>query len=431
MGLFLRGIEATYPRISRYDNKRRASYEHKRQLLGKVKKLYIVHASSNRSRGEVFMTVAGDEHKINTLLTAYDADILGLMDLSGWQLARDFIAGGNTLTKKFDPDYQYKNHFTQLETVSFEAFDDGRWARYKAQEDGKDQSRRSCGNSSRVVRHGSLFGSSSLGAFANRLSSIGASTDGTPRIDVSRIGNPRVRASIIDTYNAGSSNGGMYRLGSPSVDSSTLGTFSTGFSASMLSAIIQTRGRDVCPSFAIKTTIRDLFMDPKSLVICSIARSAVKLEQRAGLSIIHQRRLESMHSYPLGPTRIYTTTKHLDNTELLVLSLCFDRHEKPFFRSRTPIRSSDSTTDAPSSWASLYGSGKRESALKNVNLEICLVPHKEGNAEQLQLAMDIKNALDKFHKAAKKVDGTDGHLGVLKILVGDDIPPCPCCGRRD
>jgi hypothetical protein len=433
MGLFLRGIERPYPRLSRDDNRRRAGYEHKRHLLGRVKKLHIVHASSNRSRGEVFMTVDGGARKIDTLLTAYDADILGLMDLSGWQLARDFIAGGNTLTKKFDPDYQYKNYFIHLETVSFGAFDDGRWARYDSQEDELGLNRRCGSSSSRSARYGSLIGTSSLESFASRLSligssTIGTSTDGAPRIDVSRIGNPRVRASIMDTYNAGSSNTGMYRLGSPLVDSSTLGTFSTGFSASTFSAMIQTRGKDVCPSFAIKTTIRDLFMDSKSLVICSNARSAVKLEQRAGLSIIHQKRLESMHTYPLGPTRIYTTTKHLDNTDLLVLSLCFDRQKKPFFQSRTPIRNSDSATDSAPSWASFFGSGRRESALQKVNLEICLVPYKEGH---VQLASDIKDALDKFHKAAKKVDGTDGHWGVLKILVGDDVPPCPCCGRRN
>jgi hypothetical protein len=435
MGLFLRGIERPYPRVSRYDNKRRAGYEHKRDLLGKVKKLHIVHASSNRPRGEVFMTVDRGARKIDTLLTAYDADVLGLMDLSGWQLARDFIAGGNTLTKKFDPDYQYKNYFIHLETVSFGAFDDGRWARYASQEDDQGLFRR-CGNSSRAARYGSLFGSSSLGSFASEPSSIGSSTigtstDGTLRLDVSRIGNPRVRSFMINTYNAGSSNTGMYRLGSPLVDSSTLGTFSTGFSSSTFSAMIHSRPRDVCPSLAIRTTIRDLFMDSKSLVTCSNARSAIKLEHTGCLSIIHQKRLESMHSYPLGPTRVYATTKDLNkfgnHLELLVLSLCFDREKKPFFRSRTPIRDSEAASGSATSWSSIHGSGRREAALQKVNLEICLVSRDAGH---LQLAMDIKDALDKFHKAARKVDGTDGHWGVLKILVGDDFPPCPCCGRR-
>jgi hypothetical protein len=451
MGLFLRGIERPYPRLSRDDNRRRAGYEHKRHLLGKVKKLHIVHAFSNRPRGQVFMNVEGGARKIDTLLTAYDADVLGLMDLSGWQLARDFIAGGNTLTKKFGSDYQYKNYFIKLETVSFGSFDDGRWARYESLGDDHGLNRR-CGSSSRGVRYGSLVGTSPLGSPAgihsfiepstsgtstSGPSRIGTSTIGTSRIDTSWVSNPRVRASIINTYRAGSTNSGTYRLGSPLVDSSTLGTFSTGFSTSTFSAMAQTRGKDVYPSFAIKTTIRDLFMDCKSLVICSNARSAIKLEQQGGLSIIHQEQLESMHSLPLGPTRIYTTTKDLKrlgilrNLELLVLSLCFDIEKKPFFRSRTPIRNSDSASGSAPSWSSIYGSGKRESALQNVHLEICLVPYKEGNAGQLQLAKDIKEALDNFHGAAKEVDGTDGHWGVLKILVGDEIPPCPCCGRRD
>jgi hypothetical protein len=139
-----------------------------------------------------------------------------------------------------------------------------------------------------------------------------------------------------------------------------------------------------------------------------------------------------MHSYPLGPTRVYATTKDLNkfgiHLDLLVLSLCFDREKKPFFRSRTPIRDSEAASGSATSWSSIYGSGRHEAALQKVNLEICLVPRDAGH---LQLAMDIKDALDKFHEAAKEVDGTDGHWGVLKILVGDDIPPCPCCGRRD
>lgn len=105
MGLFLVGIEQSYPRVSRYDNKKQASYPHKRDLLGKVKKLHIVHASSSRPLGEVFMTMDQGARQIETLLTAYDADRLGLMDLSGWQMARDFIAGGDTSSRKFDPDY--------------------------------------------------------------------------------------------------------------------------------------------------------------------------------------------------------------------------------------------------------------------------------------------------------------------------------------
>jgi hypothetical protein len=366
------------------------------------------------------MNVDGGARRIETLLTAYDADILGLMDLSGWQLARDYIAGGNTLTKKFDPDYRYQNHFTQLETVSFGTFDDGRWARYDSLEDAPGYPNSlymRCGNSSKGARYGSLIGSSPFGSGA-----IGTITAGTSRIDASGIWSP-----TISTYGTGSSTIGTSRLGVPLIDNSTTGIFS---------AMVQTPGKDVCPSFAIKMTIRDLFVDSKSLVICSTASSAVKLEQKTGLTIIHQKRLESMHSYPLGPTRIYTTTKYLDKLgghrylELLVLSLCLDRLKKPFFRSRTPTRDSDVASGSTPSWSSIYGSGRRESALQKVNLEICLAPYQKGGAEHIQLAVDIKNALDKFHKAAKMVDGTVGHWGVLKIFVGDDIPPCPCCGLR-
>lgn len=229
-----------------------------------------------------------------------------------------------------------------------------------------------------------------------------------------------------------------------------MGTFGPGYSLAAINMLntptianefarLQTGGKDVCPSFAIKTAMRDLFVDSKSLIICSTARSAIKLEQKTGLTIIHQNRLESMHSYPLGPTRIYTTTKALyllaahRYINLLVILLCIDNEGKPYFRTRTRtpiIPSNNSDSESGLSWASNFGSGRRESALQMVNLEICLVPHKEGDDEQLQLAVDVRDALDKFHKAAQKANGTDEHSGVLRIFVGDDIPPCPCCGRR-
>lgn len=443
MGLLLRGIEQRYPRRSRHDNRKRADYPHKRDLLGKIKKLHIVHASANRSHGPIFINMDAGARKIETPLTAYDADVLGLMDLSGWQEARDFIAGGNTLTKNFELHYRYRDNFKRLKTVSFGAYDGGRWARYNTEDDdlGLVMRRRQP-----PTRYGSLIGFSSLGSPVIGSSSFGSSSLGSsttvtslvdPRtyeFDTSRISNARVRSSIINTYRAGAINGGVYGLGYPEISVSTFGVVTLG-TTSVPTTI---RGKDVCPSFAIKNTIRDLFEDSKSLVMCSDDRSAIKLERKVGLTIIHQQRLESMHSYPLGPTRIYTTTKSMEKLGVhryfdlkeIVLSLCFDRHKNPFFLSRTRSRNSDVAPGSTLSWASIHGSGKRESALQKVYLEICLMPHNAGDARELQLAVDIKKALDQFHNAFEKVDGTDGHWGGLKILVGDDIPACPCCGRR-
>jgi hypothetical protein len=65
-----------------------------------------------------------------------------------------------------------------------------------------------------------------------------------------------------------------------------------------------------------------------------------------------------------------------------------------------------------------------------MELEICLVPEEEGNEGQLQLARDVRDALDAFERASKELDGSEEYIGRLKILVGDDIPACPCCGRK-
>lgn len=77
MGLFLVGIEERYPRTLFNDNTKRSDIDHKQTLLGMVRKIHIVHASSKRPLGPVFMNMGTNTRRTNALLTAYKADELG------------------------------------------------------------------------------------------------------------------------------------------------------------------------------------------------------------------------------------------------------------------------------------------------------------------------------------------------------------------
>jgi hypothetical protein len=64
------------------------------------------------------------------------------------------------------------------------------------------------------------------------------------------------------------------------------------------------------------------------------------------------------------------------------------------------------------------------------DLELCIVPEIAGNEQQLQLAREIKEALETFRQKDETKEYAEGFLGKFKIFAGDEVPPCPCCGRR-
>ena len=64
----------------------------------------------------------------------------------------------------------------------------------------------------------------------------------------------------------------------------------------------------------------------------------------------------------------------------------------------------------------------------NASVEICLVS-TEGDQVGLDLAVNVKRALEEFHKEVVKRKGRDRlWQGKVRILVGDEVPVCPCCG---
>jgi hypothetical protein len=62
------------------------------------------------------------------------------------------------------------------------------------------------------------------------------------------------------------------------------------------------------------------------------------------------------------------------------------------------------------------------------SLELCLVS-RDGDHWGLDLALEVKEALDKYRKDVLDRKGKDRiRHGGVRILVGDEVPVCPCCG---
>lgn len=135
LGLFLQGIEEPLPALTHLpalgsstptadDN----NYDvgHKRDLLSKVRKLYIINTSSAKPGGAVYMVTRGS-HLYDGNTADCHADKLGSVDLAAWELASDLLS---------PRDHPVLRHlslsrlFTCLETICFGTWDDGRWNTY-------------------------------------------------------------------------------------------------------------------------------------------------------------------------------------------------------------------------------------------------------------------------------------------------------------
>jgi hypothetical protein len=174
------------------------------------------------------------------------------------------------------------------------------------------------------------------------------------------------------------------------------------------------------------------------------------------LTVIHNTELHTIRPYK--KTRVYVTTDALQGkfrsdalrgrgSTLTVggLELGYDIGMKPVFRLPTPPPDPDSDSEDDFDRVSniglsainLFSSTRRAHPLGVVppaflerDLEICLRPRITGDEGQLQLARDVRDALTRFEEASREKDGTNGYRGILKILVDDEIPACPCCGAK-
>jgi hypothetical protein len=141
-----------------------------------------------------------------------------------------------------------------------------------------------------------------------------------------------------------------------------------------------------------------------------------------GISIVHATSLRNIRLYDsyLGPVRVYA------NVGL------FEQYETSMIHHRTEL-------DEPFysyEWILYPPRQVRGNVPKGTLLELCIVPkstyHKAPEVEkqkQVDLAVKVKAALEEFHKEVVERKGKDRLWGGdVGILVGDDVPLCPCCG---
>jgi hypothetical protein len=362
MGLFLQGIEKPIILDPHQPNSRRSappaitirpSLGHKRDLLGKVQTLYIVHHSSRTPEGSVYMVTRGKPRDTEQL-EDHHADMLGSADLAGWKLARDLTSPGDDPASRHTYPFAYRKALGRLKAVCFGTWDDGRWNTYHEQALGRHWTE--------------------------------------------------------DADETATENG-----------------------------LNQTPS---CPRFAFNDVLTKLLNRNQSYDSCYNARALVGLDCSFMSSrvVIHHAQLDT--DFLNDRIRIYASTSSLQEHSSLGLSvgdlrLHYDSQMKPVFQMshRHSYSEPDSGTDSAELSTEITGIDPMKldgmtAFLMRKDIEICLVPEIEGDEGQLQLARDVRDALEVYEKASQEKHGTNGYLGKLKIFVDDDIPACPCCGGK-
>jgi hypothetical protein len=197
-----------------------------------------------------------------------------------------------------------------------------------------------------------------------------------------------------------------------------------------------------CPRFAFNDVLTKLLNRNQSYDSCYNARALVGLDCSFMSSrvVIHHAQLDT--DFLNDRIRIYASTSSLQEHSSLGLSvgdlrLHYDSQMKPVFQMshRHSYSEPDSGTDSAELSTEITGIDPMKldgmtAFLMRKDIEICLVPEIEGDEGQLQLARDVRDALEVYEKASQEKHGTNGYLGKLKIFVDDDIPACPCCGGK-
>jgi hypothetical protein len=228
-------------------------------------------------------------------------------------------------------------------------------------------------------------------------------------------------------------------------------------------------GRKVCPSSVINSILKKVFYDSHPIDICQNDQAGINLKfgSESSLKVIHTTLLDIPAIS--GRVRIYTTTKGLGvrfprTIGIGNLRFRYDIQMKPVFRRSSWDSSLDDDSDSGSgsvvddlsavimqnpqlqpdyhrprsdpnrdlltSMMQAYQAApqRQRPSRTQQSLEICIAPETPGDEGQLQLALDIQEALRIYEEASQAKDGTNGYQGTIKIIVGEDIPPCPCCG---
>lgn len=182
-------------------------------------------------------------------------------------------------------------------------------------------------------------------------------------------------------------------------------------------------GERVAPTVSIARILEPVLVRARSTFACGHVSTINDLRYIKGRKVEHQTHFPQQCHFGDRPSRLYSTTKAFDPSvttygfDIGGLNFCYDGHRKPVF----------SIPSGPVDIGRARNIGTWEPATPD--LELCIVPEIAGDERQLQLARDIKEALEAFRQKDETTkEYAEIYLTKFKILVGDEVPPCPCCG---
>lgn len=319
-----------------------------------------------------------------------EGDDLAEADLASWILASDLFRRVDNPGMGGCLPYAYQNAFGCLESISFGAWDDGRWKKYKEE----------ALQTKKLVRK--FYESES------------EDSDG------------------FDDYSDSNS---VYS-----------GTHRSRYTVP---------ARKACPSSAIEHLLRRIFRNAQPIDICQNADAGINLRFgfKSSMKVIHNAPLDTALT---GHARIYATTNALGAERFKTLQvgplrLSRDRQMKFVFSqdarqgarhidrevesdSEPEFNPNDYMNDSKAQELRQYLAkgrpAKRIASSTRKDIELCIVPEIVGYEYQLELARDLKAALEVYEKASQAKNGSVGYVGKFRIMVDGDIPACPCCGGR-
>lgn len=389
MRMFLEGIQNPPKRhvVHRFKQIR---LHHKLELLGNIRKLYIIHASSSNARGHLYMIHQGPSRSTVELFNC-KADGLGTTDLLSWIMASQLVRSINL-----------RGVFRQLQSVSFGTWDTGRWESYREDED----------------RQISLDGShdSDSDSDSDDNNQLKAATHTHSKWIKYRLGKhacPDLAINRILT---------KIFTGPQNAD--------TCWNARSLIQLDFRPGTKETLMVVHHAQLDEIDEVPYHPHKTRIYVSADGLREPT-MDVMIFGSLCLAYDYDMQPVFRLETYSDSGSDSDSTSNSGSDSDSESASDSSDPVV----PTNQPGQ--QLQTDQRRQatphdphSELKGMNLELCLVPSAQGNVMELQLARDVRDAWETFERTLRNKGGREGYTGRLMIYIGDECPACPCCGGR-
>jgi hypothetical protein len=427
MGLFLQGIEKPLPNhdhLIRRDGDKMNNDDdhavpyHKKKLLGQIKRLYIVHASSSKSTGPAYM-LSRDTSGWEMPLEACNADVLGTRDLKSWIMAKDLIRQLKDMKSQHRGYYRLCEAFSQLKSVSFGTWDTGRWGYYqqevfeRSMDDVTDDSDSAHKGKMDIKQERKACPQIALlGAIRNLFSGVRSLvTCHTTRALIEPGFNYGRDSDLVVIHHARIDYGHHRKTRiytTTSALQTSLDDAKRGWGGDLLIGFLY---------LSFNSELKPVFRLPDTPLggLSRLELEICLMPENDG----DQRQLQLARDVRDALDRFAEASKKKDE----------------------PIEDLGKARDVrPTSKRNQFGSIKKDRPKENLGkardvgeaLEIFERGFKkqDGPNENLGNARDVRDTPEVFAEGSKKKDQPNKYLGKIKIIVGDDIPACPCCGAR-